>query len=334
MVSAAPVTTRQPVREAHEVRLRHYGPGTGQFRQDVLEGLRRPQKEISCKYFYDERGSKLFEEICGLDEYYLTRAELEIMGDHGDEMSAALGPRCLLIEYGSGSGRKTRLLLELLEDSAAYVPIDISSRALARSADELSAAFPSLEVLPVCADYTAPFEIPAGRRTAARRVGYYPGSTIGNFSHRKARDFLSYIAGVVGLGGGLLIGVDLKKDRDVLEAAYDDARGITAGFNRNLLKRINEELGGAFPLDSFSHRAVYNESLGRVEMHLVSEADQTVPIDNEAVSFKSGETIHTESCYKYDLEEFRRLASGTGFEVQKVWTDRQRLFSVQYLTAV
>jgi dimethylhistidine N-methyltransferase len=313
------------------VKLHDYAPSTERMLEDVLRGLRATQKEVPCKYFYDERGSDLFEQICNLDEYYLTRAELEIMDRHAGEMAAALGPRCLVIEYGSGSGRKTRLLLEQMDSPAAYVPIDISGEALLRTAKELASGFPGLEVLPVCADYTQPFEMPRSGAPARRRVVYYPGSTIGNFSPRDARSFLRHAGEVAGENGGLLIGVDLRKDPSILEAAYDDSRGITAKFNMNLLARFNDELDADFALDSFSHRALYNEDLGRVEMHLVSEKAQDVRIAGERVSFRQGETIHTESCYKYDVGGFASLASSAGLQVVTVWTDRRRLFSVQYL---
>lgn len=313
------------------VKLHDYAPSTWSMLEDVLQGLRSSPKHVPCKYFYDERGSDLFEQICTLDEYYLTRAELEIMDRHADEMADALGPRCLVIEYGPGSGRKTRLLLERMDSPAAYVPIDISGESLMRTAEEFASHFPGLEVLPVCADYTQPFEMPRSRTQARRRAVYYPGSTIGNFSPEGARDFLAHAAMVTGERGGLLIGVDLRKDPAILEAAYDDARGITAKFNMNLLVRFNEELGADFDLDSFSHRAPYNEALGRVEMHLVSGKAQTVRIQGETIRFREGETIHTESCYKYDVEGFSALASSAGLDVETVWTDPRRLFSVQYL---
>jgi len=317
---------------ARAIRLRDYAPGTERFLEDVLSGLRRPRKRIPCKYFYDERGSRLFERICDLDKYYLTRTELAIMDRHAGEMAAALGPGVLLIEYGSGSGRKTRLLLDHLEAPAGYVPIDISSEALEASARRLAAEYPSLEVLPVCADYTAPFRIPRPARPPTRRAVYFPGSTIGNFSPAGARRFLSHIARVVGPGGGLIVGMDLRKDPAVLEAAYDDAAGVTAAFNLNLLTRINRELGGNLRMERFRHMARYNTRQGRIEIHIVSRVEQTVTIAGERIHFRAGEKIHTEYSYKFDPAQVRELAARAGLTVRKVWTDPKKYFSVQYLT--
>jgi dimethylhistidine N-methyltransferase len=312
--------------------LRGGDPADGSFLADVLEGLNKRQKEIPCKYFYDARGSELFEEITDLDEYYPTRTELAIMTEYAEEMAEALGEGCLLIEYGSGSSRKTRLLLDKLKDPAAYVPIEISREALTASAAELAKAYPSLEILPVWADYTSPIDLPTPSKPVTHRAVYFPGSTIGNFMPAEAKEFLSHVADVVGPGGGVLIGVDLKKDVATLEAAYDDQEGVTAAFNMNLLERINRELDGEFPLEGFRHRAVYNRERGRVELHLVSQSDQQVRIAGEEIAFKKGETIHTENSYKYDLEEFKALAAMAGFEFKRVWMDRRKLFSVQHLT--
>jgi dimethylhistidine N-methyltransferase len=309
------------------------GPDTERFRAEVLGGLRQPQKRIPCKYFYDARGSALFEQICELDEYYPTRTELEITASHAGEMAECLGSRCLLIEYGSGSSLKTRLLLDRLKAPMGYVPIDISPDALAQSALALERAYPDLAVLPICADYTAPFELPDEVREVSRREVYFPGSTIGNFTPREARGFLETIAGLVEPAGGLLIGVDLKKDAAVLEAAYDDRQGVTAAFNLNLLERINRELGANFEIDDFRHRAFYNAAEGRIEMHLVSEHEQTVKIDGVEIEFETGESIHTENCYKYAIEEFHALAEAAGLDAERIWTDAAELFSVHYLTA-
>jgi dimethylhistidine N-methyltransferase len=318
--------------QRRQLRLADFAPELGSFRDEVLCGLHKPQKELPSKFFYDERGSQLFEQISVLDEYYLTRTELGIMRDHAHEMAEVLGPRCLLIEYGSGSSTKTRLLLNHLLEPAAYVPIDISKEHLIQSASALAAAYPTLEVLPVCADYTTNFELPTPATPAARRVVYYPGSTIGNFDREPALRFLQHIAQVCGPGGGLLIGVDLSKDPVKLHHAYNDWEGVTAAFNLNLLFRINRELGADFELDRFRHYAFYNPREGRVEMHVVSLANQTVHVGDVAFSFAIGESIWTESSYKYRLDDFAAMAAAAGFAVRSVWTDPHGLFSVQYLT--
>jgi L-histidine Nalpha-methyltransferase len=300
---------------------------------EVLTGLEQPQKHIPCKYLYDERGSRLFERICELEEYYPTRTELGIMESNAADMARELGAGCLLVEYGSGSSRKTRLLLDHMERPAAYVPIDISRETLHRSARALATAYPHLEVLPVCADYTEPVEIPESRRAPLRRGVYFPGSTIGNFTPADATAFLCRMAGLAGARGGMLIGVDLKKDSRVLELAYDDPRGVTAAFNKNLLARLNRELDADFPLERFRHRAVYDANAGRVEMHLVCDAALTVSVGDVEVRFEAGETIHTENSYKYELDEFAELAQRAGLAVRRVWTDGERRFSVQLLAA-
>jgi dimethylhistidine N-methyltransferase len=320
--------------QRHQLRLTDLEPELGSFREEVLSGLRKPQKELPSKFFYDERGSELFEQISALDEYYLTRIELGIMRDHAGEMAHLLGPQCLLVEYGSGSSTKTRLLLDHLRQPAAYVPIDISKEHLIQAAMALVAAYPDLEVLPVCADYTTDFELPAPTVPAKRRVVYYPGSTIGNFDREPALHFLRHIAQVCGPGGGLLIGVDLRKDPVKLHHAYNDWEGITAAFNLNLLARINRELSADFPLDRFHHYAFYNPREGRVEMHLVSLAHQIVHVGEAAFSFEIGESIWTESSYKYRLDEFAKMAGAAGFAVAQIWTDPQELFSVHYLTVL
>jgi len=306
-------------------------PARSQLLKEALEGLSAPRKTLPCKYFYDERGSALFDRICDLDEYYPTRTELSIMRDHGAEMGAALGQGCRLVEYGSGSSLKTRILLDHLEDPAAYVPVDISREHLKRSAEAISQRHPELEVLPVCADFTQPFDVPVPKEGADHTAAYFPGSTIGNFAPPEARSLLGQIAAQCGAGGGLLIGVDLRKERSVLEAAYNDAEGVTAEFNLNLLRRLNRELDADFRLDAFEHRAHWNEDLGRVEMHLVSQEQQTVQIDGKRIHFAPGETIHTENSHKYGLDQFAELAGGADFSVARVWTDPAQLFSVQHL---
>jgi dimethylhistidine N-methyltransferase len=302
------------------------------FRADVLRGLRRPAKELPCKYFYDEEGSRLFEQICELEEYYLTRTELAIMHRHAGEMADRLGPDCLLVEYGSGSSLKTRLLLDRLPAVAAYVPLDVSCEHLLRSARRLAARYPGLEVLPLCADFTADFSLPAPARPPARRVVYFPGSTLGNFGPPAADALLARIAAVCGPGGALLLGIDLKKDVRVLEPAYNDARGVTAAFNLNLLARINRELGADFDLGGFRHHAPYNRRLGCIEMYLVSLRRQEVRLGGEIISFAEGESILTERSFKYDLDEFRARAPRGGLRVEAVWADARKYFAVLYLT--
>jgi dimethylhistidine N-methyltransferase len=311
-------------------RLHDFSPARDDFRGQVLRGLSQSRKQLPCKFFYDRTGSQLFDRICELPEYYLTRTELGILQSHVREMADAAGERCLLVEYGSGSGLKTRLLLEHARDPAGYVPLDISREHLMDAAGRLSSLFPDLRILPVCADYTRPFELPRCEG-AVRTVVYFPGSTIGNFDPHEARAFLRAAADRCGPGGGLLIGVDLKKDPAVLHAAYNDAAGVTAAFNLNLLARINRELDGTFDLDRFVHYAFYNPRLGRIEMHLVSRADQTVSVANCHFVFREGETIFTESSYKYTPDEFHSLARGSGWAVERMWTDDQRAFSVHYL---
>jgi dimethylhistidine N-methyltransferase len=305
-------------------------PERERFLADVLAGLAQDPKTLPCKYFYDERGSALFDRICTLPEYYPTRTELAILRRHAGAMAAALGPRCLLVEYGSGSSTKTRLLLDRLAAPAAYVPVDISREHLLHSAQALAAHYPALRVIPVCADFTQPFALPEVSG-AARVVGYFPGSTIGNFAPAEARKFLASVAEQCGAGGALLIGVDLEKPRSVLEPAYDDARGVTAEFNRNLLRRVNRELGGDFDLAAFDHRAFWNAALGRVEMHLVSRRDQVVHLAGRTIPFAKGESIHTENSHKYEIGGFAELSAAAGFGVERVWTDDAGLFSVQLL---
>jgi dimethylhistidine N-methyltransferase len=300
---------------------------------DVVDGLSRPQKELACKWLYDARGSSLFELICQLDEYYPTRTELGIMQSHVRSMAALLGPGCVLVEYGSGSGLKTRLLLQHLVAPAAYVPIDISEPALADATARLSRAFPALRIAPVCADFTVPVDLPPPLLAGGRRAVYFPGSTIGNFHKPEMVGFLHEVARQCGAGGALLVGVDLLKERGVLERAYDDARGVTAQFNLNLLARVNRELGADFRLDRFRHRAVFDERHGRIEMHLVSSAAQVVTVGGRAFSFQEGETIWTESSYKYSLHEFAALAALAGWRLEATWTDARAWFSVQYLVA-
>ena len=303
------------------------------FRDDVFEGLSRRPRTLPCKYFYDAEGSALFEQICRLDEYYLTRTELEILESHAAEMAALLGPECLLVEPGCGSGRKTELLLDHLERPAGYVALDISPEPLARFASGLAKRRPGLHVLPLLEDYTGEFELPPLRRRPRRRAVFFPGSTIGNFHPGDVEGFLKRMARLCGSGGALLVGVDLPKDRETLERAYDDARGVTAAFNKNLLVRMRRELGAELDVDGFAHRAVWNAVISRVEMHLVSLRRQTIVVGGRRFEIDADESIRTECCYKWSLEAFRRVAAGTGWSVERVFTDAKQRFAVQYLVA-
>jgi L-histidine N-alpha-methyltransferase len=302
-----------------------------QFLRDVVHGLNRARKEISCKYFYDEIGSSLFDEICELDEYYLTRTELSILRADGARMAAAIGEDCELIEFGSGSGLKTRLLLEQLRSPRAYLPVDIAREHLESSARELSGRFPGLRVLPVHADFTEPLLLPETGDPRARRVVYFPGSTIGNFSPRAVTSLLCTISWLVGEGGGLLVGFDLDKDESIVWPAYNDRQGKSAAFNLNVLERINRELGGDFDVSAFSHRADYVRSKERMEMYLVSREPQVVRIAGMEFAFDQGEAIHTEYSYKYSLKHFNMLTARAGFSVAGQWTDPREYFAVQYL---
>jgi dimethylhistidine N-methyltransferase len=314
-----------------EVELQDLHPSHDDILSDVLAGLRAPQKWIAPMYFYDARGSALFDRICELPEYYPTRTELGILAAQGPAIAAEIGPRVLLVEPGSAGGDKARVLLNLLEDPAAYVPVEISREHLLDGARALNDEFPSLEVLPVCADFTRPFDLPTPRHDAKRRVVFFPGSTIGNFSPSRAVELLSHFADVAGTDGRILIGVDLRKDAATLERAYNDSAGVTAEFNLNVLRRLNTELGADFDLDAFTHRAVWNDAASRIEMHLVSGHAQTVRIARESISLRAGEYIHTESSYKYSIEGFAELARRAALDVTRVWTDERDLFSVQLL---
>ena len=310
------------------------GPPTDStFLSEVLHGLSQPSKHLPCKYFYDPIGSQLFEEICELDEYYLTRAEQEILQRHGPDIAACLGGQTALIEYGSGSSLKTRLLLDCLHEPAAYLPVDLNGEQLRQSAERLVRLYSRLEVHPVEADFTQAFELPVLDRPPARRVVYFSGSTIGNFEPKQAAGLVAGIARLCGPGGGLLLAADLKKDPRLLHAAYNDRRGVTAAFNRNLLVRINRELGGDFAPDRYDHYAFYSPIPGRIEMHLVSRISQTVHIDQSTFALEAGESICTEYSYKYSLRDCERLAEAAGMCVRKVWLDAAERFSVQYLSA-
>ncbi len=306
-------------------------PGHQEFLADVLEGLKKPRKQLAPKYFYDERGACLFEAICELDEYYIPETETAILLENVREMADLLGTSVLLIEYGCGNCAKTRILLDHLDRPVGFVPIDMALEQLQRIAAELGHAYPGLDVLPVCADFTRAFDLPGKKLPDGRTIVFFPGSTLGNFDPLSARDFLNRIADICGPEGALLIGVDLRKDPEVLHRAYNDSEGVTAAFNLNLLLRINSELGADFRLDRFKHYAFFSPGESRVEMHLVSLDEQTVHIVGSAIHFARGESIWTESSYKYTLEGFEKLAASAGFQVERVWTDDRQWFSVQYL---
>ncbi|MFC1847089.1 L-histidine N(alpha)-methyltransferase, partial [Chloroflexota bacterium] len=300
---------------------------------EVLSGLRKRQKEIPAKYFYDKRGSVLFQEICRLGEYYIPRTEIAIMKSRIHEIAGLLGAGILLIEYGCGDCIKTRILLDYLYQPAAFVPIDISREQLANVTAELAIDYPDLELLPLCADYTNEFSLPVASKPSERNVVYFPGSTIGNFSPDKATDFLRRINKICGAGGALLIGVDLKKDNDILNRAYNDKKGVTAAFNLNLLERINRELGADFQTGYFKHHSFYNKEEGRVEMHLISLKNQMVHLNGAGIPFAEGESIWTESSYKYGIDKFEKMAAAAGFRIERVWTDEKKWFGVYYLVS-
>jgi dimethylhistidine N-methyltransferase len=301
------------------------------FREDVIAGLSLPQKALPPKYFYDARGSRLFEAICRLKEYYPTRAEIALTRAHMGAIARFAGTGGTLIEYGSGESMKSPLLIEALRPSA-YIPVDISNDALRKATVKLRRRFKWLDILAVHGDFSQPLKIPMAQ-ARGRRVVYFPGSTIGNLTPGEAQAFLRTTRGQLGPRGAMLVGVDLKKDANLLHAAYNDAKGVTAAFNLNLLARINRELRGDFKLRRFRHYALYNAALGRIEMHLVSLAAQSVNVGSHRFSFEAGESIHTENSYKYSIEGFRALAANAGFRGEKVWLDPKGLFALHGLTA-
>jgi len=305
---------------------------TSEFFSDVVAGLSSEPRTLPCKYFYDARGAALFQKICELPEYYITRTEIDILDRHRAEIAAHLGSSIELIGLGTGAGTKTRILIEALEKPAVYIPVDISEKQLRQSTGLFRQIFPTLEILPVCADYLQPFDLPSPRHKAARNIVYFPGSTIGNFDPIGATEFLQRVADFCGRDGGLLIGVDLQKDRHVIEAAYNDKAGVTAQFNLNLLVRANRELGADFDLRRWRHCANYNSINSRIEMYLISEADQRVRIEDRQFDFRAGERILTEYSYKHTRESFAALAGKAGFDFQKMWTDQAALVGVFYFT--
>ena len=307
-----------------------HSPDLGDFRQALLAGLTAKAKSIPCRFLYDARGSALFDRICELPEYYPTRTELSILRAAASEIAERAGPGAQMIELGGVNSSKARILLDALDEPAAYIPIDISREHLKASTATVGAERPDLAVLAVCADYTRPLTLPEAPGGGIR-LGFFPGSTIGNLQPDEAIVFLADWAERLGPGAAMIVGVDLRKDASVLEPAYDDAQGVTAQFSRNLLVRANRELGADFEVDAFAHRARYDAAHGRIEIHLESLKRQTVHIDGVALSFAAGERIHTEDSYKYSIEGFRGIARAAGFRPAAVWTDPRQLFSVHWL---
>jgi len=310
-------------------RIPQQSPETSTFESDVIEGLRSTPKSLPAKYFYDAAGSQLFERITELPEYYPTRCEISMLRDYAADIAKLIPQGAALVEFGSGSSRKARILLSAAPKLAAYVPVDICREMIEQEAAELRRDFPQLKVLPVTADICKPFDLPDEAKGAPVRVGFFPGSTIGNFEPHEASAFLRNAANILGAGATLIVGVDLIKPAEVLNAAYNDKAGVTAKFNLNLLTRINRELGGTFRLNTFEHHAFYNRERHRVEMHLASLKRQKVKVGGETIDFRAGETIHTENSYKYSVESLAALARGVGWLPTGAWTDAHRYFSIQ-----
>jgi len=315
---------------ARVARISEPHPSSAAFAVDVLAGLKAEPKTLPAKYFYDSAGSRLFERITQLPEYYPTRTELGILNEHAVEIAQLLPAQAALIEFGSGSNTKASILLAAAPHIAAYVPVDISSEVLHQEAEDLRRNFPNLAVIPIDADFCRPFELPAD--VAMRpHAGFFPGSTIGNFEPHEACTFLRNAGRILGDGAVFIIGVDLVKDRAILHAAYNDPAGLTAKFNLNILARINRELGANFNLKCFEHHAFFNRERSRIEMHLASIKRQKVKIRGETIEFRPGETIHTENSYKYTTKSFGALARGSGWAVQALWTDAEEFFAVYAL---
>ena len=302
------------------------------FAADVLAGLKAERKRVPPKYFYDAAGSLLFDKITELPEYYPTRCEMSILRAQSGEIAKLVPPGAALVEFGSGSNRKVRILLDAGPELACYVPVEICREMVEQEAEDLRRDYPRLNVLPVVADFTKPFTLPPEAIAAPARVGFFPGSTIGNFEPHEAAAFLRNAADILGPGATLIIGADLIKAPETLNAAYNDAEGVTARFNLNLLTRINRELGGNFDLKSFEHHAFFNRERSRVEIHLASLKRQKVKVCGETIDFRAGETIHTENSYKYSLESMSALARGVGWLPEAAWTDPKKYFSIQAFT--
>lgn len=318
------------IENAHTNFINH-APTSTSVLKEVLAGLSKGQKTLPPKLLYDKKGSEIFEKICLLKEYYPTRAEAEILKKHAGDIGEFIGKNAVIVEPGSGAGDKIRYLLPYLKQAKAYVPIEISRDILLRMTDELHAEFPQLKVIPVCADFSSEIELPLTLDSeTSKKVIFFPGSTIGNFGPLEASAFLKRMGKLAGHGGGLLIGVDLKKDPGLFKLAYDDPHGVTAEFNLNLLERLNREASAAFDVRNFQHEAIYNEELGRVEMHLVSKLTQMVKVNETMFRFHEGETIHTESSYKYSVSEFSELCAKARWTLKKHWKDSKQLFSVYY----
>ncbi len=300
-----------------------------ELKNEIISGLKSEQKTLPCKLFYDKRGSILFDLICELDEYYLTRTETKIMQDNIVDIAETLGEKFFLIELGSGSSTKTRILLEHLKNIIAYVPIDISEKHLHESVNILNDEFPKLNIFPIMADYTQEFKLPIDGNNHLKKNVYYPGSTIGNFNKEEAQNFLKRISKICGENGGLLIGVDLVKDREILLNAYNDKKGITSAFNLNILRNINNQFQSDFDSSKFKHKAIFNEEEHRIEMYLISKENQKVTIEGDDFYFEQGEKILTEYSTKYSIENFKELTS-ENFEFQKIWTDEKNYFAVMY----
>jgi dimethylhistidine N-methyltransferase len=302
-----------------------------EFATDVVAGLTATPKRLSPKYFYDSTGSALFERITKLPEYYPTRREIGILNEHAGDIAGLFPPGATLIEFGSGSSTKTRILLAAAKTLAAYVPVDISAQFLHQQMAGLRREYPKVAMLPVAADFTKPFDLPDAAQTMPR-VGFFPGSTIGNFEPHEAAAFLRHAGRILGPGAAFIVGVDLVKDTQVLKKAYNDSQGVTAKFNLNLLTRINRELGAKFNPACFEHHAFFNRDRSRIEMHLASLKRQRIKVCGECIEFRAGETIHTENSYKYSIDSFRALARGAGWAPTAVWTDADNYFSVHGLT--
>ena len=301
-----------------------------QFFAEVKDGLKQAQKTLPCKYFYDEKGSLLFEKICQLDEYYITRTELALLEEIKSELAEKIGKNATIIEPGAGAGIKIRTLLSALDSPESYVPMDISKDFLYYSAKIIQDQFPNIDILPIQGDFTQPVQW-LGKENKHNRVVFFPGSTIGNFDKTAAIDFLVNMHDLIGQDGALIIGADLLKEAAFLEAAYNDQQGVTAAFNKNLLTRINQNLNGDFDLSKFSHKAILNHEHGRIEMHLFSHTEQLVNINSEQFEFAKDESIHTENSHKYTVESFLQMADAAGLRCEKTWLDQQHIFSVHYL---